>query len=556
MTQFEHEADLIVIGSGASGLTGAIVARHHGLKVTLLEKASVFGGTTALSGGVAWLPCNDHLMTAGVGESAELALAYLQGIIGRRTDRAKLESFVSHAPAMLRFMEAHSELRYTPTAMPDYHPSHHGWRAGRSLHVAEYDGRRLGALLGQLRAPLAEMTLFGSLQLQSADVAILRRPFRSPHASRHAVRLISRFLVDLARYGRGTRLVNGNALVARLLKSAVDTGVALQRETSAVRLVIEGGRVRGVVARNRDKELVFVARKGVLLAAGGFGANEARRIACISGSAEWLSLQPAENEGDGIALGEQAGGVVVDTNVLNAILAPISKVPRSDGTEGRLPHVIPDRYMPGSIAVDHRGRRFVCEGGNYIEFVQGILRSGSPKVHLIADRRFVRRYGLGMARPWPFRISPWIRNGYLVEAGTLSGLAECIGVDAPILDDTVKRYNANARLGIDPDFQSGGDAITLYRGDPYNRPNPAIAPIGAGPYYAVPLYPGDLGTVMGLRTDPRARVLDRNDVAIPGLYAAGIDMNSAFEGYYPAAGASLGPALTFAYLAAVEMASS
>lgn len=232
----------------------------------------------------------------------------------------------------------------------------------------------------------------------------------------------------------------------------------------------------------------------------------------------------------------------------------MSVLRKRDGTLVKYPHIFIDRAMPGCIAVDPAGQRFVNEGTSYQTFVGTMHRLGHTQVHLVADHQFVRKYGLGLARPAPFRLQPYLDAGYLLQAPTLAELARRIRVEPARLEATVQRFNEGARRGQDPDFGKGADAHSRFRGDQTHGPNPSLAPIGDGPYYAVAIHPGDLSTVGGLQTNGRAEVLDTAGQPIPGLYAAGLDMNSVMRGRYPGGGSSIGPAMTFGYLAAREMA--
>lgn len=549
-----NEFDVVVVGSGVGGLTAAVVAAQHGLTVLVVEKASVFGGTTAYSGGAAWIPGNHLMKSLGLDDSREAAVEYLRGVLGNLYDAGKIEAFLDNAPAMLRYMEANTQVRFDAIPLPDYRPELPGARRFRSVLVREYDGRRLGARLEELRRPLRELTLFGSMQIAGADVHPLRKAFRTRQGFSHAAKLFGRFLVQLVRHGRGTRLVSGNALAARLLRSALDAGVTVWNRTPAVRLILGDGKVTGIVVERAGEPVSLTCRKAVVLASGGFGADADMRMAFMPLPAGHLSMQPEENVGDGIRMGVVAGGEIVADNPSNGIWSPVSAIRRADGTLSKFPHILIDRYMPGSIAVDPAGRRFVNEGDSYQSFVAAMHNHGYDKVHMIADRRFLRTYGMGLARPAPFPVRRWIESGYLIEAATIAGLAGRIGAEPAVLEETIRTFNRYAEAGEDPDFARGADAHSRFRGDPDHRPNPSLGPIRHAPFYALALHPGDLSSVAGLNTDAATRVLDRAGRAIDGLYAVGLDMNSMTRGLYPAGGASIGPAMTFAYIAARAIA--
>ena len=550
------EFDVIVVGSGVSGLTTAIVAAKHGLKALVVEKTEFFGGTTAYSGGVAWIPNNHHMKEVGVGDSREQALEYLRNVLGNHYEAAKIEAFVDNGPAMLRYMEANTSLEFVPAATPDYEPQFSGSTHYRGVLAKEYDGRKLGDHFKWLRRTRPELTVFGSMQVAGADIIPLRTAFRTWKGFAHTTKMVSRYATQKLVHGRGTRIVSGNALAARLLRSALDVGVTLWRETPARKLLVEQGRVVGLGVRRGGKDVSVAARRAVVLASGGFGANSEMRKQFMPLAEHHVSLQPEGNVGDGVNLGVEAGGQLVKSNPSNGIFTPVSVSRRKDGSLAKFPHIMIDRYMPGSIAVDGSGKRFVNEGGSYQNFVMTMQQLGLPKTYLIADRAFLRKYGMGLARPFPYPVRPWLRNGYLIEAPTIGALAVKLGIDAATLERTVENFNRNAVKGEDPDFARGADAHSRFRGDQENKPNPSLAPIVKAPFYAITMLPGDLSSVAGLETDEKARVLSRSGEVIPNLYAVGLDMNSMTRGLYPAGGSSLGPGLTFGYIAARDIAAA
>jgi len=547
------ETDIVIIGGGVAGMTAAVTARKLGLEVLLVEKTPFYGGTTAYSGGAPWIPCNHVMKQAGYSDTRAAAEQYLHAVLGDMYDEPLISAFLDAAPEMTAFLERESEVRFKPFAIPDYEALP-GAARSRSLLTQEYDGALLGEHLKNLRLPLAQLMLFGSLQIEGADIHPLRKSLKSWPAFRHTAKLMRRFIAERLGHGRGLRLKNGNALAARLLRSCIDAGVTMWMRTPARALVNEGGAVRGVVVEKDGQSVEIRARRGVLLASGGFGANADMRARYVPFAAHHWTLQPSGNVGEGIQMGQSAGGVLNETNAGQCIWTPVSVLRRKDGSTVPYPHIFIDRAMPGCIAVDTEGRRFVNEGGSYQVFVRTMHERGLTKAHLVADRNFLRTYGLGLARPAPFDEKPYIEAGYLIEAPTLGALASKIGADPGTLEQTVLRFNELVAGGEDLDFGKGTDAHSRFRGDASHQPHPCLAPIGAGPYYALAIHPGDLSTVMGLNTDRDARVLDRAGRVIPGLYAAGLDMNSIMRGLYPGGGASIGPAMTFGYIAARHMA--
>jgi succinate dehydrogenase/fumarate reductase flavoprotein subunit len=272
---------------------------------------------------------------------------------------------------------------------------------------------------------------------------------------------------------------------------------------------------------------------------------------------EHLALPPESCSGDGITLGETAGGVLVTDLASPAAWAPVSKVRYADGITGHYPHVI-DRSKPGVIGVLSIGRRFVNEAGGYYDYVAAMIAAAPQGEEvaswLICDHRFQRRYGLGMSKPFPLPVGPYVRSGYLKRAGSLEALAELCGIAPRTLADTVARYNEHARRGEDPEFGRGSTPYNRKQGDPSHAPNPCVAPIERAPFYAVKVQPGSFGTFAGLKTNAFAQVLDAGDRPIPGLYAVGTDMASVMGGFYPSGGINLGPAMTFGYIAGLHAA--
>jgi succinate dehydrogenase/fumarate reductase flavoprotein subunit len=548
------DCDLLVIGSGAGGLSAAVTAAWHGLKVIVAEKEPVFGGTTAWSGGWMWAPLNPLALRAGITEDPETPRHYLRHVLGNNFDEAKVSAFLDAAPRMVAFFEKKTALQFEGgTTIPDTYSSAPGaGTGGRSVIAAPYDARGLGDLVDRLRLPMRETTFMGMTIQAGPDLAAFMNVTRSPRAFIHVGRRFGRHLMDLATHRRGMQLRNGIALVGRLLRSAADLGVDLRTSSPAVRLLKDSGAVCGAVLATPEGELEVRSRRGVVLAAGGFPHDRERRRSMFSADREHLTVAAPSATGDGLRLGESVGGRVDGTLAAPGAWCPVSLVPFPDGTVGRFPHII-ERGKPGIIGVLADGRRFCNEGNGYHDYVAAMLHAVPPGQEvvswLICTRAFQRRYGLGIARPAPLPLRPYIRSGYVKVGGTIAELARNCGIDPEGLERTVTEYNVHAREGEDPAFGRGSTSYNRYQGDAGNKPNPCVAPIERGPFYAVKVVPGSFGTFAGLKTDTSARVLDADEVPIPGLYAAGTDMASVMGGHYPAGGINLGPAMTFGYIA-------
>ena len=550
------EADIVVIGSGAGGLTAAVVAARQGLKVVLLEATATFGGTTAISGGGVWIPANRHMPELGFDDSPDLARTYLKAVVGNYYNGVKIDAFLEQGPRMLEYLEDNTELQLAASNVPDYAPDQPGWNQGRCLLTASYDAGRLGnGLFARLRRPLPEFGLFGSMQITPAEGYMMARWKTSRAFALLALRRLGGYAWDRIRGKRGQVLCNGNALAAQLLKSAADAGVVLLAEHRATGLLREAGAVIGVTADHDGKALTFTGRRGVILASGGFGADEAMRRELIPQADAGWSLQPEGSRGDGIRMGEAAGGLLNRGNAANAIYAPASAFPRADGSMALFPSLFFDRHCPGSIMVDARtGERFVDESFHYQNFGETAAAKGVTRIWQIADVAAVRTYGLGLIKPAPFPIGPWVGRGYAKEAATIPELATQLGLDPAKLENTVTRFNQFADTGIDEDFHRGENAYSSYMGDASHQPNPALGALRQGPFYAIEVRPSQLSTLAGLNTNEHAQVIDAAGAPIPGLYAVGVDSNSLMGGRYPGGGSSLGPAMTFGYIAALHLA--
>ena len=561
------DCDLLVIGSGAGGLSAAVTAAHLGLKVIVAEKDPQYGGTTAWSGGWMWIPRNPLAVEAGITEDLERPLSYLRHELGAHFDEARARTFLDNGPRMVDFFRRHTALQFIDgNAIPDFHGhTPDAATGGRSVCAAPFDGRRLGERLHDLKPPLQETTLWG---LGIASGAELRHFFNALHQGRsfgYVARKLLRHGCDLLVHRRGTQLVNGNALVAGLARSLFEQGGQLLVNSPATRLLKDDGRVTGAVLHTPQGAVHVQARRGVLLACGGFPHDGERRKQLLphapTGQEHW-SAGNRGNTGDGLRLGESAGGKVASDLAQAAALAPVSRVPRADGSVAHFPHLI-ERAKPGLIAVTAHGLRFANEADSYHDVMQGLLKATpagqKAEAWLICDHDFIRHYGLGAVKPAPLPLAPWLENGYLTRGATIAELARACGIDADGLQATVARYNTLARVGRDEDFAKGETPYNRIQGDAdrasaHGLPNPCMAPLERGPYYAVKVLMGSLGTFAGLRVDTQAQVLDAQGQPIAGLYAGGNDMNSIMGGHYPAGGITLGPAMVFGFIAAHHLA--
>ncbi len=557
-----HECDVLVAGSGCSGMSAAITARHGGLDVLVVEKEPRFGGTTARSGGWLWVPGTSLAKAWGIHESPDQARTYLRHEAGNSFDAARVDAFLTAGPEAIDFFTTQTAVRFDmPLTFPDYDAeAPGGTQGGRSMVARPFDGRELGDNIKNIGAPLPELTVFGIMLGSGKDIIHFMRATKSLTSAIYVAKRLSRHLRDVLSHGRGMTLTNGNALAGRLAKSAFDLKIPLWLSTPVRELIVENGHVRGAIVERDGKHVRVIARRGVVLACGGFPHDVERRKAMFPHAPtgrEHYSPGPTGNTGDGLRLAEAAGGRVEDSLPNAAAWVPVSVTTRKDGSKGVMPHFI-DRAKPGVIAVLRDGTRFANEGNSYHAFVQEMMRATRPgeeiAAWLVCDHRALRQYGLGAVPPFPMPIGHYLKSGYLIKGATLEELAKNAGIDASVFAKTVAQFNVNAANGHDPAFGKGSRAYNRYQGDAQHGPNPCVAPIESGPFYAIKMVIGDLGTYAGIKTDSHARALDGNGEVIAGLYAAGNDMASIMGGNYPGAGITLGPALTFGYIAGRHLA--
>lgn len=557
------ECDLLVIGSGASGLAAAVTAAAQGLKVIVVEKHATFGGATAWSGGWLWVPGNPLAKRAGIHEDPQQPRTYLKHELGDRYNAERVDAFLDNAPRMVAFFEQNTALKWVDgNGIPDVHGNVPGAATqGHQVIAAPYDAREMGPLIKRMRKTMRETSFLGMPFMAGPDLAAFLSMSRSVKSFIHVSKRFLRHLRDLALHGRAMQLVNGVALVGRLAKSAVDLGVTLIESAPARQLLRDQGKVVGALVDTPDGLTEIRAAKGVILAAGGFPNDNARRKALFPrtpSDADHLALPPVECSGDGISLGESAGGVF-DVDVASpAAWAPVSLVRHADGSSGHFPHII-DRAKPGLIGVLSTGKRFVNEADGYYDYTAAMVAAAPQGQEvaswLICDHRFQRRFGLGYSRPFPLPVGPAVRSGYLQRADSIDALARACGIDPVGLASTVRSFNEHARRGEDPEFGRGSTPYNRKQGDPLiTEGNPCVAPIEQGPFYAVKVRPGSFGTFAGLKTNGHAQVLDHAGAPIAGLYAVGTDMASVMGGFYPSGGINLGPAMTFGYIAGLHAA--
>jgi hypothetical protein len=549
--------DLVVLGSGGAALAAAVTAANEGLKVVVLERAELMGGTSAISGGALWIPGTRQAIAGGFKDSPDDARRYLRTILGKVYDSDLVDAFLTQGPQALAYLEDNTELKYTVRDLsPDYYPEIEGATdSGRALEVAEYDGRRLGDDFQRLRPMPPGMTLFGSLMLSRIDVRHFLNMRRSPASLLHCAKLVLRFGMDRLSYHRGTRLVIGNAMIAALLRSCIDKGVTFQLGAEVSSLVMgSDGSIQGVTATLGTGDRVRIkARGGVVLATGGLSRSAKVLQDRPETGEDHLSMAAPMADGTMISMAQGIGARIGGGLLANFYWAPMSKAVHADGRIEVFPHIVTDRARPGIIAVGDDGQRFTNEANSYHRFVEAMQarrQEGVSRFYLIADHAALHAYGLGLARPFPGRNRRLTTSGYLTVAPTLKALAQKLAINPAPLEATIAAFNISAAKGVDPAFHRGETSHNRAMGDA-QAAHPNLAPLIKPPFYAIRLYTGDLGSAKGLATNGEAQVLRTDGSVIPGLYAAGSDMNSVMAGSYPGPGITLGPGLTFGYVAAI-----
>ncbi|MFG1363869.1 FAD-dependent oxidoreductase [Xanthobacter versatilis] len=547
--------DLVVVGSGAGGMATALFAAIAGLKVLLVERTEYVGGTTALSAATTWIPMNRHSSEVAVDDSLDKAERFLDGVVGNRSPAVLRRAFLESGPQAIATLEDQSQVRFRPYAThPDYEQDHEGATLrGRALEPVPFDGRSLGADLARIRPPIPEFTIFGGMMIDRTDIGHLLGLTKSWRSFRHAASILAWYGRDRLAQRRGSRLVMGNALIGRMLASLKARNVPILLEAT-VRAVDAGrGGVEGVTVAQNGTERQIRVRRGLVIAAGGFNRHPTRRAELLPKPTPAYSPAAPGHTGAMQDLALKLGARFGTGGDQPAFWAPVSVRRRADGSTAVFPHFVMDRSKPGTVCVDQTGRRFVNESTSYHQFGKAMFAANRDRptipCFIITDAVGLKRFGLGMVRMGTRNLKPFLDDGYLVEAPTIAALAAKLNMDAAVLEETVGAMNTYAKTGVDTQFGRGTTAYHRINGDAAHGPNPTLGPIDTAPFYAVRLYPGDIGAATGLVIDEWARVLKEDGSPVPGLYACGNEAQSIMGGTYPGPGITIGPAITFAYRA-------
>ena len=559
LSQFKDQdtVDLIVIGSGAAGFSAALNAAIDGARVVLIERMAHVGGTTALSASTAWVPGTQRGLAVNPEDTPERVATFLNHAVGDRSDPKMRQAFIENGPKAIANLEDKSALQFQVRALhPDYLSELDGAvLRGRAIEPQPFDGKLLGPNIGLVRNPIPEFTVLGGMMVDRDDIFHLLRLTETLKSFSYSLRIVLRHYWDKLIHPRSTRWVMGNAMIGRMLYSYIQSKGMLLTDTEVTDLIQDENGIRGVVLEQSGKRITLRCTGGVVMASGGFNRHAARRADMLPGADEqWCPAGPGHT-GRAQDLALKAGGQLGTGGLSHAFWAPVSIRQRADGSTASFPHFVMDRGKPGMLTVDSQGQRYVNESTSYHLFGLAMQahHAKTPCIPswLVCDAGALKRYGLGMIRPGGKGLAPFLADGYLKQGQSLHDLALQLKVPADQLQATVERFNSMAQQGVDTDFDRGTTEYQRANGDAtWPGPNPCLGALKEGPFYAIALYPGDIGAATGLVTNTHAQVLNAQIEVIPGLYACGNDMHSIMGGVYPAPGITIGPAITFGYLAA------
>lgn len=554
MAGFDETRDFVVVGSGGGSMCAGLVMRSARKSVLVLEKTAEIGGTTARSGGVMWIPNNPIMKRAGIEDSTELADAYLDSLLDGSPDapdmpgasQARRRAYARQAPRMVEFLLAQGIRLTRVREWPDYYDEQAGGsKPGRTVVAELFDVNELGDWKSRLRPSFIVAPLPATLE----EMMELPAYKRSWSVKALMLKLMLRLLI--AKLTGKRWVAGGAALQGRMLKAALRTGVELRTDAPVSELIVEDGAVKGVVSQRDGKPWRIEARLGVLVNAGGFARNQALRDRYTPGtSVKWSMAAPGDT-GEMITEMMRVGAAVaqMEERVGNQITLP----PGAEDSEAK-PTVQAMTAAPHCILVDRSGLRYMNEGGSYMAYAKAMLERDktTPAVPswAIFDSQYIAKYMLAGTMPGSRKPQSWYDSGYLKKAESIAELAELIEVDPATLEATVTRFNGFVRNNRDEDFRRGERAYDRWLGDWLHTPSASLGSIELAPYYAIPVYPGDVGTYGGVVTDAQARVLRADGSIIEGLYATGVSTASVMGRKYPGAGSSVGPSFTWGYVAA------
>ena len=549
MSDFDETFDFVVVGSGGGSMVAALVARSAGKSALVLEKTGLIGGTTARSGGVMWVANNPFMAKAGIPDSTEQATAYLDHVVGDSNDtpgasRARRLAYVVEGPRMLDFLIGKGLKFSRITHWPDYYDEAPGGSVpGRTVVADLFDANELGEHKALLRPN------FLTLPVSLEDALKLPHVKKSWAAKKALLRMGLRALVS--RLTGKSYVTAGAALQGRMMKAALEAGVDLRVNAPVSELVVEDGRVIGVVTQQHGKPWRIGARLGVLVNAGGFALNQAMRDAYMPGTSIHHTSVAEGDTGEMIQEMMRHGAAIaqMDSYVGSQLsLPPGSEAwPIKPGAQGLT-------AAPHAILVDQSGVRYMNEAGSYTEYCRNMVERNREVPAIpswaVFDNRVMKNVMIAGTMPGSKKPAEWTEQGFLHTADTIEALAQSLKIDPSILRGTVGRFNGFVEHNHDADFRRGERAYDRWLGDPFHKPNETLGAISEGPFHAVPIIPGDVGTLGGVVTDDKARVLREDGTPIAGLYATGVSAASVMGRTSPGSGVNVGPSFVWGYVAA------
>jgi glycine/D-amino acid oxidase-like deaminating enzyme len=554
------ELDVLVVGAGGAGLSAAVFAAIAGLRTAVIERTDQVGGTTAFTAGTTWVPGTHRAEEVGAEDTRSQARDFLDAAIGSHSPAGLRQRFLDLGPEAVTVMESGSHVTYRARAMhPDYLTELPGARLfGRALEPYPFDGTLLGPRLALVRDPLPEFTVFDGMSLERDDIGHLLGAHPHEESRAHLLALRRAFRDAVDEYGTDTRRTMGNALIAGLLHTLDEARVPVLTRSEVTSVTDEGDGAGHQILISEDGHEFAVRAHNLIFASGGFNRSPERRARLLPGhDLDWCPGAPGHT-GQAHDLIDDLGGRYGTAGLAHTYYAPVSRRRRPDGSWAVFPHFVMDRAKPHMVVIDQNGHRYLNESTSYHLFGMRMVQhdhetpGGSVPSFLITDAEGMRRYGLGMVHPFQSerKLAAEVESGYLLRGDSIAELAEALGVPVAELSRTIERTNGPAGRGEDPDFHRGSNDYERFNGDAGSETgHPNVAPVEAAPFYAVRLFPGDIGAATGYVTNESAAVLDRSGQPMRGIYAVGNDMQSVMGGVYPAPGITIGPGLVFAYAA-------
>lgn len=557
MQKWDYNVDIVVIGSGGGGLTAALAAQDSGCSTLVLEKSPFYGGATAMSGGAIWVPCNTHMKNLNIPDSKEEALEYLASVTEGIICKERLQAYVDNAATMVDFLEKNTPVKFDAVEKyPDYYPEKKGGKpGGRTLEPQPFNGKLLKSELAGMRKPHPQELAMGKVAFTAQEAHEIL--FSGAKGQLLAAKTILHSFLRIPQwvhYGRDTRLTLGNALIGRLRYALLEKKIPIWCSTPLHEIIMENDKVVGVQVLKDGKLVTIEGKKGVILASGGFARKKGMRVQHQMSpiSTSWTAA-PEPDQGEVHQMGESLGAdmALMDENWWT----PTTLIP---GEELAWLLVI-EKSLPGSIMVNKDGKRFTNEASSYNDVVKGMYgdneKTGTTiPAFIIMDKRCRENYPCGPLFPGKFQPELFwkkaLKDRWIEKGSSVEQIAEKLGIDAGGLKATIQEFNTQAVLGKDPAFHRGESAYDRYYADPTVTPNPSLAPLKEFPFYGFQVWPGDLGTKGGMVTDKHGRVLKEDGSPIPQLYATGNCTSSVMGRSYPGAGGTIGPSMTFGYLAA------